>query len=702
MANNSGKTNWLSLILFGWIAIWAVPLWEWGKKLLEKALDGFAGWLLGVFVGLPASIVGGIIAGSRAGGWIQNWIQHNLWNSDSWVVHFASGGLGVIVGALAFWVCFAYGWSAVYMVGVRPVNTVARWVRKFFDAVARDYYKSGQDAFIGAVKTVFQPSSLWSAVQEKDKNGGTWVTGLLGALAYVSLFLCSLYLAFLTLTHGHGLIAGTFGTTLAVNVAGWAVGALAAWFVLSTVLPILADFMDYARLSFEAVVCGLATAGALLQFTPDIVHGSPSIGAYAGIFAIETLAVIAYVFPAVYLLLTGGLMKKIAEAVRKLFDTVLDEQRTNFRRLFHEGVTIALVWRFSTLSLLLWALLGIPAGWSMALAIAVGALTYVLAGELFEVGEKWSVGNSLIGFVAAAHAGGFTGYEWASHGFLYGTWGGIVVGVFVFLLSFCFAYPIFYKVARAICDTIGLSYVGIPLSWAHEKAWKGFRWVMRKFEKVYERGYWDDRNKQVEGDFRKAFLHVVNALVSLPAGAIAGAFLWKFFGLVSVLTIPAGVVGALLAYLLVGQVILKGGTYLVGTAAAIVGGIWVGSLAYNAVHFTEVAQKVYVALPVGILGWFVVFLFVFPALYIVLRLGLGWSTEFVLPLVAGIYDTCWQVFDKLVWQPFLVVFRAVRDYFWLPIWKGFKAVCSFVWNICKSIWNGIMEAWNGIFGRNRA
>lgn len=696
MDKSSSNTNPIAKLFFLAIAIWAVPLYQGGKYLIGRALDGLWGGLLAFFVGLPAAIAGGIVAGNWVG-WT-TYPEVAAW-SHGWMPHFLWGIAGVIAGAASFWILLTYVWSALYIWGISPVNKAAEKVRKFFDRVARDHYAKGEESFLGAVKTVFQPSSLWSSVQEKDKKG-TWVKGLSGAVGYMSLVAGTGYLGWLTLTGVQELLVGYIGHY------AWLPAALIAYFVVFTVGPFLSDFMDYARLSFTAVVCGGASAYALMPLTGSIVNLSGAttghaVAAYAGIFAIEGLAFVAYVFPALYLLLTGGLIKRIADAVEKLFDTVLDEKKTNFRRLFHELVTIATVWRFTTLSLMLWALLGMSSGWSAALAIAVGALTYVLVGAFLEVGREWSIGNSVIGFLFCAHMGGMAGYSWAQHGYLFGTWGAIVAGVVTFLALFCVAYPLSYKVARFLCDLTGASYLGVPLGFLHDQAWKGFRWVMKKFEKVYEKGYWDDRKETVDGNYRKAFLHVVN-LLSLPVGFFAGALVWKALGLVSALTIPAGLLVAFLAYLLLGQVIIKGGTYLVGSVAAIIGGSGTGALAYGAVAFEPVAQKLYVAVPVGILAWFAVFFFVFPAAYIVLRLLTSWSAGFVLATLGGIYDACWKVFDKLVWQPFLVVYRFVRDYLWSPVWKTFKWVCAKVWSVWLSVWNGVKDAWNGMFGRKTA
>src|SRR5258706_12754054 len=67
MDKSSGKTNIFAKLFFGAIAIWLVPLYQGGKKLLEKSLDGLWGGLLAFFVGLPASIAGGIYAGNWVG-----------------------------------------------------------------------------------------------------------------------------------------------------------------------------------------------------------------------------------------------------------------------------------------------------------------------------------------------------------------------------------------------------------------------------------------------------------------------------------------------------------------------------------------------------------------------------------------------------------------------------------------------------------
>jgi hypothetical protein len=703
MDSHSKGTNVLAKLFFGAIALIAVPLYTGGKNLIEKALDGFWGWLLAVFIGLPASIAGGIFAGNWVGwqsypaveAWFQSWIPGGLWGAFHFLLPTGWAVTGVLAGALAFWLLFTYAWSILYLLGIKWVVKLTGNVRKFLHQVAHDHFREAEKSFLDVVKTVFQPSSLWSSVQTISKEKHPWADWLIGAVGYLSMIVGTVYLGWVTLTGVHGALAG------ALSFFAWVPAFLVAYFVVFTVGPLLFDLMDQAHLSFTALICGGATAYALAPLTSLYASVPARIGFL--IFVAEALAVVAYIFPAVYLLLSGGLIKKIAEAVRKLFDTVLDEKRTNFRRLFHEVVTLATVYRFTTLSLALWALIGLPSGWAVALAVLVGALTYVLVGELLDIGSNWSVGNTLIGLVAAGHVAGTAGQAYAAHHFVFGAWGAIVAGVVVFLASFCVAYPLLYKGFRFVFDLTGLSALGVPLSWLHEKVWNRFRSVMKRFEKVYERGYWDDRKETNEGNYRKLFLHAVNLLVSPVAGFALGTVASHALGLVPLLTIPVGIALGFLFYLVLGQVILKGGTYFVGVVAGIVGGSTAGAYAYSAVALTTTAQKLSVAVPVGLMGWCAAFFFLFPAAYIVLRLGGTYATSSLLPILGGFYDACWKVFDRLVGQPFLAVYRFVRDYIWLPVWHLAVKVWSAVWSVWLSIWNGVKDAWDSMFGRkNRA
>lgn len=703
MDSRSKGIDVLAKLFFGVLALIFVPLYEGGKKLIEKALDGVWGWLLAIFIGLPASVAGGIFAGNWVGWkcypvvetWFQSWIPDALWGAFHFVLPTGLAVAGVLVGALAFWVLFTYAWSILYLLGIKWVVKATDSVRDFLHNVAKDHFKNAEQTFLGIIKTIFQPSALWSSVQQASSEKRVWADWLIGAVGYLSIIVGTVYLGWETLTGVQSALAGS------LSLFAWVPAFLVAYFVVFTVGPLLFDVMDKAHLSFTALLTGGATAYALAPLTaPD----GASLAVRAGIFAAEALAVVAYIYPTVYLLVSNGFLKKVLETLNKLFDTVLDEQRTNFRRLFHEVVTLATVYRFTTLSLMLWGLIGLPAGWSIALAAVVGALTYVLVGELLDIGSKsWSVGNTLVGLVAAGHVAGAAGQAYASHHFVFGAWGAIVCGVVVFLASFCVAYPLLYKGARFVFDLTGLSALGVPLSWLHEQAWKGFRSVMKRFEKVYERGYWDDRKETSEGDYRKLFLHVVNLLVSPVAGFVLGSVVWHGLGLVSVLAIPAGIVLGFLFYLLLGQVIVKGGTYFVGVVSGIVGGSAAGAYAYNAVALTTTAQKLSVAVPVGLLGWCAVFFFLFPAAYIVLRLVGSYATGSLLPVFGGFYEACWKVFDRLVWQPFLVVFRFVRDYIWLPVWRIAVSVWKAVWGVWLGIWNGVKDAWDSMFGRkNRA
>lgn len=688
---DKNNSNILAKLFFGAIAIWAVPLYQGGKWLAGKALDGLWGGLLAFFIGLPLSIAGGIYAG--------NWVGWKSYAAvaeatHGWMPFFLWAVVGVIAGAIAWWVLLTYAWSLFYLVGLKPVTKAVDGLRHFFDDVARAHYAKLEKGFLGAVKTVFQPSSLWTSVQEKDKTSN-WVQWLFGAVGYLSLVLGSIYLGWLTLSCVESHLAAYMG------VYAWLPAALATYFVVFTVGPFLADFMEYARLSFTSLILGAVTAYALMPLTAQITRlpadasFGQSTATYTAIFAVEALAVVAYIFPMLYLLLTGGFLQRIADGVRKLFDGVLDEKKTNFRRLLHEVATLGTVYQFTKLSLMLAAAVSLPHGWTVALAISVMVLTYLLVGAFLEVGRDWSIGNSVIGVVAAAHAGGYAGVAFAKHGLLLGNWGGIVAGVVVFLASFCVVYPLLYRALRFAFDLTAISYLGVPFGYIHDKAWVGFRWVWEKFERVYTYGYWNDRQDTAYGDYRKMFPHAVNLLVSPTAGFVAGALLWKALGFASVLSIPAGVLLAVLAYLLLGQVVTKGGTHTVGATAAVIAGCGAGSAAYQA----AIAHQMLVAFAAGVLAWLATYFLVFPAAYLALRFLTGWSTALLLPLLSGLYETLWKAFDKLVWQPFLVVYRFVRDYFWKPVWTAFTWVCGRIWDVWLGIWNGVKDAWNSMFGR---
>src|SRR5262245_26221028 len=127
------NTNIFAKLFFGAIAILVVPLYQGGKKLLEKSLDGIWGGLLAFFIGLPSAIAGGIYAGNWVGWkkfpaveeWFQGWMPHFLSGASSFLLHYGWAVVGILAGALAFWVLFAYVWSIVYLIGIRPVNKAA-------------------------------------------------------------------------------------------------------------------------------------------------------------------------------------------------------------------------------------------------------------------------------------------------------------------------------------------------------------------------------------------------------------------------------------------------------------------------------------------------------------------------------------------------------------------------------------------------
>ena len=156
--DKSSNTNIFAKLFFGAIAIWVVPLYQGGKYLLEKALDGLWGGLLAFFIGLPLSIVGGIVAGNWVGwqkypavtSWFQSWMPGFLSGISNFLLHYGWCVIGVLAGALAFWVLFAYGWSITYLVFVKPVTKAADKVRRFFDDEARKHYAKLETGFLTA------------------------------------------------------------------------------------------------------------------------------------------------------------------------------------------------------------------------------------------------------------------------------------------------------------------------------------------------------------------------------------------------------------------------------------------------------------------------------------------------------------------------------------------------------------------------
>ncbi|GEM_PF-3374038 len=696
MDTTTSVRNPLLRVLFGVIAFIAVPIYQGGKYLSQKTYDGFLGWLLGFFLGLPASVAGGIYVAGKVSwhtpagvdSWFASWLPRLVYDAGAPVAHFVWPVVTIVAGFLGFLAVLTYAWPVLFLVAIKPLAKLSREIRRCVDDYASRNFKSNEDSFLGVVKSVFKPD-LWSAVQEKERDR-SWVSGAISGVSYMSIVAGVCYGSYVILTGAHAALAAYIG------LAAWVVGALPALFVLFTFIPVLGNFIEYARLGFSSVVAGLSATYALAPFTKAVVaHMGYGSGLVYGLYVVEAVAVVAYIFPAVYLLLSGGLMKKIADAVEKLLDTVVDEPQNDFRRFFHQAVTLATVWRFATLSLLLWAMLGVSGGYSLALAVAVGALTYILVGELLDN----SAGNIIIGLVASAHAGIFSGLAYANHGLVFGAYGAIVAGVIAAALTFCVVYPVVYRGVRFVSNLIRLSLLGQPLGKLHDKVWDRFEKVMRKFERVYERGYWDDRQQNLEGDYRKMFLHVIN-LASPVAGFVGGAALAQLLGFGTVLTLATAIVAAALAYLLIGQLLLvssSGGTHLVGSVLAIGGGVTVGQHA-----MTAQAHGLYVAIPLGAAVAALVYCLVFPALYIGLRfLTQSWTVGWLYPLLSGIYNAAWKVFDTVIWQPFLVVYRAVRDNIFKPLWKLFVRFWAAVWAIWLSIWNGIKDAWDGMFGHKR-
>jgi len=650
--SSANQSNPLLKVLMYFLAFTIMPVIEAGKYLSRKAYKGWDGAIRGV-LGFGLGIAGGIAA-SRWVGWENG---HSLW-------------LWLPAGILGFSAVIWYAWPLAYLIVGKPVHWVTR---KYIDAVdrfGRDHLKNGANGFIEVVKVLKPADKLWGSVQAKEKD--SWVTTFVEVIGALTAMAGTVYLGWTFVSFMHGLLADSLG-----NYVAWVAAAVPAYPIVIGAGFTLWMLLKYGKLAFISVAGAAAATYALAPLTSALVesHGG-GLPLVVAACAAEAIIFVAYIFPAFYLVLAGGLIRWLVDQIKALCDTVYDEKKSDWRRFFHQAVNLASVVRFTGLSLTLWGLLGLSPALSIGLAAAVAMLSYILVGKLIDN----SAGNVVVSVVASLHAGIYSGLAYYHAGLLFGAGGAIVVAVLTAVLSFTVAFPVVYKLLRAVGNPLLASWLAKPLTWAHDTVWRGFDKVIDQFERVYRAGYRDD------SDYRKLFLHLAN-LGSPVAGYLGSLALAHFLGFGTVLTVATVAAGVALSYLLVGKLLVKVGTELVGSIAGIAAGVWVGALTFAAQPY-----GLWIAVPLGVLAAAVAYFFAFPALYVIVRFAANpLFTFWLLPLLSGIYEFFWKGF-AFFWEQFMNVYRALRDHVFLPFFRTIA-------RIWLSIWRAMKDAWESVFAR---
>jgi hypothetical protein len=416
---------------------------------------------------------------------------------------------------------------------------------------------------------------------------------------------------------------------------------------------------------------------ALASHTVGFVTSLGLSGPFAFVaYALEFVLYTAYVFPLANIVLTDGFRLFVKHVWPKI-EKVYDGEEKTYRQFFHSVVTLVVTWKLASLSLQLGPMLALPFWGGYAIAALVAVLSYLLVFKLLDMDG----GNVIISIVLSLATGWFCGSAYASAGLLFGTFGAIAVGIVSALAMGFLAFPLAYIGVRALAKPLLASWLSEPLVKLHGRCWDGFKKLIKEVGHCYEYGYRD------KTPYKEFFLHVVNLAATVGAGfgSVAAA---HWLGFAPWLTVAAAVVLTPLSYLLVGKLILKVGTEVPGTVAALSAAIYAGALVYAAQPTWWLAGLV------GFVALLVTFFLAFPLAYVIVRLiAKPLLSSWLRGVLVAVYDWCWARFVDL-WEQFLAIYRAIRD-FLKPYWA--KVVDTW-----RSIRKAIKDAYDSLRGRKTA
>lgn len=509
---------------------------------------------------------------------------------------------------------------------------------------------------------------LWEAVPERNQ----WFTEFLKGAAKLGALGGSAWFAWTQAVSAHA--------NLVANGWGFFAGPGAfAWFVIVGCVAAAFAWSIFATTIYGVCVgTGLLVAYGLMGPTSSLLSGF-GLTTQAWTFtaaAVEFLLWIGFVFPLLHVVASHGL-RFVKDLALKVYKAAYEKTVGQYEGVFTQLVNIWTAYHLATLSLTLFAALGLTlAGWvAWVVPAMVALLSYVLVGQLFR-----AVGNRGLGIVAAAHALRWTVVPMLASGFALG-WviGG---GVLAMALTFYLVYPLAYVLVRLVGQFVLNNNVAGLLVTAHDKACDAAEQLVREVAEARTTTYGDD------SWFAKMFLHLANVTLLLPVWYYMSGFLaavgtsgWAAYAFTALALV--------LSYLLIGRLLLAARNFLVGGVVALVGAIVAGTLAYA--HTT---WGLWVGIPAGLVGGFLVAGWLFPVAYVFARFVVNLVDGFVPlfskvvePVVRGVHEFCWKQAAGL-WEQFKSTYRMVKEAI-KPVWNSIGEAWSSAWQSVKDTWESI-------------
>ena len=616
---NKGSGNWLVDSFFTVIAFFILIVREPRIWLSDKVYRGFSGGCracLGLIFAFGASYAVG---------------NHLGWTLGYPTLAWLAAGVGAWIGT------YCYAWPALYHFVIRNVFDLVEAMSKHFRKWAKDYAeKTFNGLVLGMAYALPGSRRAWKAILDEKRT--SFIDNLTGAMSFLAMAAGSCYVGWQTFVAVSAL--AFWGMPAVPFIAGVAAGVLA----LGVIGAILFNLLSYGKLSFTATAL---TAVLTYIYTSEIIGYGAALGLsgswiYASL-AVFVVAFLGYVFPYTYWALSGDLVKRVLEQIRKLENAAYRDQNKEYVSFFGHACNLIATAAIGYGAYYVCGLIGLTAfaafglswlGLACTVAVVVTVVAIAYLGVYAFLFDKHSSGLGWPATIASFYIGYKTMVAYAAAGLAGGYWLGAPLGGLVALLVGAVLIPVAYLAIRFVLLLVKAEKLAAPLDKLYHKVEEGFTEIGKRLSKVYEVTYRD------RSGYQEWFLHASNIAFASGLGGLSLALsAWAGYSLACTLglTIPLVV----LSYILVGKFLLKSsvGTEFLGVTSGLIAAIKVGTLLHAAL------PSGWLTVFVGFFTWLLVVFIFFPIGYLIVRfpakpLLASWSLK---PL-ALLHNAAWSSF----------------------------------------------------------
>jgi hypothetical protein len=642
--NNGGGNRFVNLLKAignAILMVFVTPIMILNELRRELSKDVYSGWEGGCRAAIGALL--GLAAAGSTGHYL-GWVLE--WHTAAWV------GSGV----LAWFATYCYAWPLFYLFPVKPAFKGAELAWDAIREVSKKYADKVFGGLVRSISSVLPGSgSAWTKVLGEKKD--SWVGKATVGLSYPITLAGSAYAGYLV----YGSVTGYVGAGILGITCGVGAGLLAGL----TIAGAIWNFIDEGKLPFVAFALGF---GVDRVFNPEIsgISSLVHLNGYLSLIghAVAVLAFVFYVFPLVYLALSGGLIKYLVEKLKPLNERAYDDRDKDYTEFFHNAATLAVtgiaVWQG-----FVWgSAIGLPV-WGLIPALAiVASFAYLWVFDVVDHGG----GTFFTGLAASAYSGWFVGSHYLGAALPGGVWMAYPVGIVSALVMGAVLFPAAYLVVKPIFVLTRISKLGKPLSRLHKAIEDGFHRLTQELMRVYDNSYRD------RSGYQTWFLHAANiAVTALVALHTPGFLSWAHGHVPSILAfmVPVSAVAVLvsqvvlgtLSYILVGKFLQKSnvGIEFIGGLSSLALATWLCS------HTLAVNASIWATMLVGVIGWVAGMALLFPIAYIAFRfpakfLLASWTST----ILVKVHAFAWSAF-LVVWNQIVAVYKIVDTAIFVPV-----------------------------------